>query len=796
MNGKFFLRLIQKNTFYYLITVVGLTAGVTAFFFIVSYIGYEFSYDDAQLNGSRIYRVVSSSSRTPVPMAPTLRNEIAGVQNASRVIFSVSGSKFIARTNDGELFEEDGYYVDSTFFDLFTYEFIDSSPAKPLSRPDQLVITEEMAARYFGDQEAVGKTIEFTNTHLRQKVYTVAGVIRQPQRNSQFDFDFLIPFEQYGSTYSESWTINLVYTYLLLDPGADLVAVSDLVRAVVVEREKLNDAEASEVRLQPFTDLHFDSTTTFDHGSKNRIENLWILSSIAVLILVIAGINFVNLSTARASDRIKEVGMKKVLGASRRSLVFQFIAEAVTIAFLSCILATMMIVSLKTGFETLTGVSLTEGWRSLDNYRFLLPLFPVLIGLLAGIYPAFVISATIPLQSLKGAQSGSRSPLRTALVVVQFAITTFLIIGTGVIVGQMNYMQNKDLGFNDDLALILNVGGPGIGTRLDVASKLFSQNPNVVSTSGTLTLPGDNTYTMPYSISNSVSGDDGEDNLAGFYVDHDFVKNMGIEVIEGRTFSKALSTDTLNFLLNEAAVKKLRARYGTEWDNPIGQTLNYFRSNNTGWYIAKKGQVIGVVKDFNFASLHHAIEPIAIQVDYNLMYKMIVKIKPDNIAETISFLESKWKELDIIRPFNYQFLDERLAGLYERESKFRSMFSIFAVLSIVISCIGLYGLVLYTTEKRSREMSIRKVLGAGSYHLAMLIGSSFFKPVVIAFVIACPLAWYSMDQWLNQFAFKDGVGMLLFIEAGLLCALLAITTILSRVWKVSRANPVKYLKEN
>ena len=794
-NLTFLGRLIKRHFIYYLITVGGLTVGITAFFFLVTNISYELSYDSQQTNRERIYRVVSTSARMPVPMASTVRKEIAGVDNAVKVIFSQSSSRFIVRDASGNLSEEDGYFVDSTFLDVFNYNFVGTAPSRLLYRPDEIVITQTMAKKYFGDQPAVGKTIEFMNTSLRTRVYNVAAVIEDPQANSVFDFDFLIPFVQYGAAESENWRIHLVYTYLLIAPNANLHNITSEIRQLMATRSDYEGLEIDAIRIQPLSSIHFDSSLTSDYGVKNRAENLWILASIAVLILVIAAINFVNLSTARAADRLKEVSMKKILGAARRTLVVQFLSEAMMVAVVSCVLSVLMIFLLSPAFEAMTGMEFKSGWKAIGNYRWLLISFPFVVGLLAGIYPAIVISKAVPVLALKGGRQNVRSPLRTALVVVQFSITTFLIIGTGVIVGQLDYMQNKDLGFDDDLAVILNVGGPGIGTRIDVAKKLFTENPNVVSVSGTLTLPGDHTYTMPYSSLNII--DDGDtDELSGFYIDHDFISNMKIEILDGRTFSKDIGTDTLNFILNETAVKQMRAKYGESWDHPVGQKLNYFRSNDTGWYIAKQGEVIGVVKDFNFASLHHSVGPMAIQVDYKLMYKLVVKIRPNEISSTLNFLEAKWKELDIIRPFNYQFLDEKIAGFYQRESKFRSMFLVFAVLSIVISCVGLYGLVLYTTERRSREMSIRKVLGAGAYHLAVLIGSSFFKPVVIAFVIACPVAYYSMSQWLGQFAFREEVGVAIFLEAGFLCSGLAIVTVFSRILKVSRANPVKYIKEN
>jgi putative ABC transport system permease protein len=427
---------------------------------------------------------------------------------------------------------------------------------------------------------------------------------------------------------------------------------------------------------------------------------------------------------------------------------------------------------------------------------YIIPL-PFVIGLLSGLYPAYFIASFQPIQSLKGQSiTTSKSALRIALVTIQFAITAFLLNGTSVITRQLDFINSKDLGFDRDQILVMQTGSRTMGERLELMRQELLGNPNVLNVSAALTVPGEHMYTMGYSPYEEMSDDEMAITLPGMYVDPDFIQNMGIEVIDGRSFSKEIATDTLSFLINEDAQKSLVAKYGPEWNDPIGKKLNYFRANNDGWYIAKRGTIIGVVKDFNYASLHDPIRPLVIQVDYRLFFKILVKTKPDNLPETIAFLKQHWSQFNPEQPFNFYFLDEQFGRAYEREQKFELIFKIFAALSILISCLGLYGLVLFTTSKRTREIGIRKVLGADTANISFLLAKSFIKPIVIAFLLVLPLSIIAMDKWLEQFAYHQNPDIALFVISGAWCLLIAMVTIASRTISVSRTNPLKYLKEN
>lgn len=797
-NLLLFLRLFARQKVFFMINMTGLAIGLASSFFLFTYANYELSFDSHHERAEQLFRVTTTSARCPVPLGPILETQIAGIEKSCRMIFTTSGSRFIVSDSVGNLFEENGYYVDSTFLDMFTFDWVGVKPDKPLQQPDEVVITKRLAEKYFENGNALNKQLVFANNYLQEKVYQIVGVIENLPHNSQFNFDLLLPFSKYGSAESTLWTNNLVYTFAQLSPDVDPNRVHNEIKKLFAREANYSAADLDQIQFQPFRSLHFDNTYTFDFGPHNTFESIIILISIATLIVFIACINFINLSTAKASERMKEVGLRKTVGAYRWNLMLQFIGESIVVTMLAALVATCIIYLLSPGFEILSGVSFRDALATAQQFILYVPLLIVGIGVLAGLYPAYIISKFQPLHALKGNAFNNKSALRNALVIVQFSITSFLIICTLVIAGQLHFIRNKNLGFDTEQIVILNVGGPGINDRIHTLRQELKENSNVINVSGTLTIPGDNTYTMPYSNKENITPEElseGTD-LAGLYVDHEFVDNMKLEVINGRSFMKESGTDTSNFILNESAVKELTSRFGQEWNDPIGKQLHYFRSSDSGWYRAKSGTVIGIVKDFHIASLHHEIRPLVIQVDYNLLFKVLVKIKPADIPSTLDFIKSKWESLGIERPFNYQFLDERFAMAYEKEQKFEKLFTLFALISIAVSCMGLYGLVLYNTERRSREISIRKVFGANTATLLAMLGTSFIKPVVLAFLLVSPLAYFLMSNWLSQFAFRTTISWDVFLKGAAVCVLVSFLTIFTRTLKVSKTNPIKYLRDN
>lgn len=782
---RVFLQLLKKHWSYYVINVGGLSVGITSFILIMAYSLFELSHDNFIDKSDRIFRVVWGSARTPIPLASAIDHEIAGVDKSTRMIYSHFGMVVVDST--GNSYEEKGYSVDSTFLDIFNFGFIHGSSAS-LNDPKSVVVTEKFANKIFGTTDVLGRVIKIESSN-DDPFHRIDAVIRDLPINSQFDFDILTRYLPHSSV--QNWEQNLVYTYVLLEDHSDAAAIQSEIRQLFA-RHSGGETEVNELELQTFRDQHFDNTRRFDFVSHANKQNIYVLISIGALIFLIACINFVNLSTAKALDRNKEVGIRKIVGATRRQLVLQFLCESMLVTVFSYGLAMAMVSSLAPWFEVVTSVDLYQAVESIGILVIIMIVTtPFIAAMAAGLYPSFVMTSLKPVKSIGG---HGKYDVRKTLVTIQFAIASFLIVGTLTIVRQFNFMNSKDLGFDQEQTLILNVGFPGVGGKLEQIRTELMKKPGIVSVSGALTVPGDLTYTMPYSIRTDLSNDDDRLSLAGLYVDPEFVKNVDIQLIGGRGFSGNTASDTLSFLMNETAVTMMVEKYGGDWKDPVGKSLNYFRSNTTGFHLAKAGTVIGVVKDFNFYSLHRAIEPLAIQVDYKLLYKLVVKVSPSQTGPAIDHIQTVWRSAGISKPFNYTFLDDHFGRAYDKEEKFRRIFLTFSIVSILISACGLYGLVLYTTERRTKEISIRKVLGADSTSIVALVTRDFYFLVLIAVAFSTPLAWWSMKVWLGQFAYRTDLNWEIFVLSVMACLAITSVTVLFRVVTVLGYNPVQTLK--
>lgn len=778
---------------YYAINVGGLAVGMTSFLIILIYCFYELSFDNFHTNNDRIVRVVGTSARTPNPLASSLIEEVSGVETATRVIYSHSGLVLI--DSAGNAHEEKGYAVDSTFFDVFSFPFLHGI-SDALHDYKSIVVTERFARKVFGESDAVGKFMRIDGVPMADANFRIAAVIATPPANSQFDFDILTRYNPHSNR--ENWDNNLVYTYVLLSSPEQKTNVQANVRKLFHQKLPQSEEHVNTIELQSLREQHFDSSRTFDFGPHTKIENVYALISVALLILGIACINFINLSTAKATDRRKEVGMRKISGATRKQLILQFLSESLMVTLLAFTLACITFYLISPTAQTLTGLNLVDALQSFPFplFFFLLSL-PFILGMIAGIYPAMMISSFDSIQHLTDGQGQfKKSTLRKMLVSFQFGITAFLFIGTLTIMHQFDFINSKNLGFDDDQVVVMNIGFPGMRQKMALIRNELVKNPNVVNVSGALTVPGDLTYTMPYSIYDTLTNDDDRLSWAGLYVDPEFVNNMTIEVKEGRSFSSENSSDSLSFLMNETAAEFMVNKYGEDWRSPIGKTLNYFRSDNTGYYLAKKGTVIGVVKDFNYYSLHQKIDPLVIQVDYRLLFKLVVKVRPTNIEQTLAYIQTTWERHGISKPFNYVFLDDHFGRAYEKEAKFKQIFTAFSVLSIIISCCGLYGLVLYAAEKRTREMSIRKILGAHPRDIIALFTWEFFTPIMLSFFLVGPVAWWAMTKWLEQFAYHITLEVQIFLLSAVVTFSLAFLTIFFRTLKIVRSNPCESLNQN
>jgi putative ABC transport system permease protein len=790
---KIFLRLLRKDSTYYAINVGGLAIGIASFLIIAIYCSFELSYDSFHRNGENIVRIVGKSARTPNPLGMALIEETSGIETATRVIYSHSG--LVLLDSAGNAYDEKGFSVDSTFFDVFSFPFLHGSKSA-LHNYRSLVVSRRFAEKVFGKTDVLGKFLKIQGMPGNEGDFRIGGVIETPPMNSQFDFDILTRYNPHWNR--ENWQNNLVYTYAVLKEGFSKDLALRNIRTLFRHKTNALDSETEHIELQTLRDQHFDVTRTFDFGPHIKLQNIHILSTIAALILFIACINFINISTAKATDRKKEVAMKKINGATRKQLISQFLSESLFISIVGFVFACGIFFMVAPTAQALTGVEVVAAIGLIASWKIILfLLIPFVVGIVAGLYPAIIISSFGSINEIKD----NRKPLftnlfRKTLLAIQFGITCFLFIGTLTIMEQFRFMNSKDLGFTDDQIVVLNVGFPGLRNRIDPIRNDLLKNPRIVNVSAALTVPGDLTYTMPYSIYDSLSNDDHRLSWAGLYVDPAFIDNLNMKIIDGRAFSSSNPADTLNFVLNETAVAFLVNKYGEEWKAPVGRELNYFRSNDTGYFLAKKGLVIGVVKDFNYYSLHQKIDPLVIQVDYRLLFQLLVKVQPDNVSETLAYIERSLNQNQVTRPFNYVFLDEHFGRAYEKEKKFKEIFMAFSILSILISACGLYGLVLYAAEKRSKEMSIRKVLGARTGSILRLFTKEFFTPIGFAFVFAGPLAWWMMMKWLEQFAYRIDIQADVFFGAAVLCFSIVLITILFRTLVVARANPCKALREN
>lgn len=783
-----FRRMLNKHPLYYSINIAGLSTGMICFLMIAVYVSFELSYDSFFAKKDQIYRVVHEDlSRTPNPLSEAIANEVAQVDATTRVIFSHSG--LVVIDSAGNPLEEKGYAVDSTFFELFDYQFLHGT-THALVNPKNIVITERYAKKVFGRGDVIGETLQL-NVPFADPNFVITGVIADPPKNSQFDFDILTRYQPHSPA---NWQNNVVYTYVKLKNNHDIGLVTSGIRKIMLPHAS-DPKDLETLRLQPLTAQHFETELSFDFGPHVKKESLYILMSIGGLILLIGCINFVNLSNAKSLERQKEIGVRKIAGASKSQVASHILGESVIVSLISFVITIAAIYSIAPLFQQVTQVEFYTAWKvgSLVLKVFFM-LLPIVIGICAGIYPAVSASGFQALGALQRSQPLGKLRARKILVAVQFAITSFLIIGTLTVTRQFILIREHELGFNDDRVLVFNIGFPGLGQKIDVINEELTKHKNIINASAALTVPGDLTYTMPYSPRENLDDNNFRLSWAGLYVDPHFVKNMEIKLIEGKTFSGNPATDTVSLLINETAAKTLKAKFGAEWEQPIGKTLHYFRSNQEGFYLAKSCTIIGIVKDFHYYSLHQGIDPLAIQVDYRLFFKLLVKVRPENTNVTLDHIKTVWGKTGITKPFTYVFLDDHFGRAYEKDDKFRQIFMSFALISILISAGGLYGLVLYSTEKRSKEISIRKVLGANPLNILVIVTSDLFVLVVAAFAVSAPVAFYAMNEWLSQFTFRTDLDLLSFLIAFCSCVMISALTVVFRIAKVTRLNPVKYLK--
>ncbi len=790
---KIAFRNFWKNKTSSAINIFGLTIGLTSCLLIALYVKHELSYDNFEVKGSRIARVIMEYSfdgspesnrgnYTSVRVAPVFKKTFPEVENGIRMTMR----ERVVNYQDKFIDEKRFMFADSTFFDLFSFKLLQGDVHSVLSGPYKVVVTESTAKKYFGSESAVGKTFKLG---ADSNLYQITGLIEDCPANSQIKFDFLASFssmglgKEYEQTY---WDANYT-TYLLLKDKKSIASLQAKLPAFM-KKEMKGQGAAVNFYLEPFNEIHLHSP----YGGfepNNNIRYIYILAAVALLILVIVCSTYINLSTARSIERAKEVGVRKVIGAEKNQLFWQFIGESVLLCFMAVVLSIIAAALLMPYFNQLTDKQLhASSLFSLPFIIFSLTIL-VIVSLIAGSYPALILTGFQPVKVLKGSfkNSGSGQWLRKSLIVFQFAISVFLIVSTFMIQKQLYFIQHTNLGYEREHVLVLPITNK-MEDNIQFIKEQFKQNPNVTSLSICARSPveGGGGYNMRSAVMPSnqqiaVTANPG---------DEDFVKTVGLQIIAGGDLSQQdirdAATDDqkkkfFHFILNETAAKQL----GWAPEEAIGKKM--FLDDS------RPGVVKGVVKDFHFQSLHDPIKGYVLFPDA-WHSEFLIKISGHNIASTISFLESKWKELVPTRPFQYRFMDDDYNKLYSAELRLGKVMNIFSTIAIVLACLGLFGLSSYTAKQRVKEIGVRKVLGASVNNIVIALSKDFIKLALIAIIIAIPISWWSLTKWLQDFTYRTDMTWGIYFIAAAVTVLLSVITVSIHAIKAAVANPVKSLR--
>ena len=776
------LRIIDRQRMYSALNIAGLAIGMAAFLLIALYTQYELSFDRYHDNAERIYRIVRDGrTLTPPPLGPALQNNFDEVEAVARLI---QDENTLVSRGDKHFLEKNFYWAGPGIFEIFSFEFVHGQAEIALAEPSSIVISESVARKYFGEANPIGETLKIDDS----RDFRVTGVFADMPANSHFIMDAMVPYLDYfrGTDLDmTSWNSNYTYTYFLLRKDADPRALERSIHEVIEIPllEKFNVPKPWPDNFyfaQPITDIHLKSHREQEISVNNDIGYVLLFASIAVLVLFIACINYVNLSTARSARRGREVGMRKVVGASRMQLVQQFMGESFFLVLLALAL-TLVIVNLALpAFADLVERPLSMA--AMLEPRFLLVLVAtlVLVGLLAGGYPAVSISGFKPVKMLKGSlvRSGGGKALRNVLVLFQFSVTIALFICTLTVNRQLEFVNGYDVGYSKDNIINLRIRDRSIRANIDTVKTELMQHPGVLSVAASHRLPND----IDGFTSQALDPRFPQQETAIYYntADYDFIDLYGIQIVQGRNFSRDQVSDAQGvFLVNEAAVRT------GNWDNPLEQTMEHWSGET--------GPVVGVMKDFHLHSLHNAIEPLYIFLDPQKFTWLSVKVESTDLSATLAHLEKVMKAFSPNFPFEYTFFDQEFARAYQAEQKMGSVFSSFAILAIIVACLGLFGLSAFTAQQRTREIGIRKVMGASVARITVLLSSEFMRWVVIANLLAWPVAWLVMDRWLQNFALRTSQDPVFFVLSAAGALVIALLTVSVLSVRAASASPIKAL---
>jgi putative ABC transport system permease protein len=790
-------RYLLNNKATTFISVTGLAVGICCFLMLSTYLLNELRYDKFHANADRIVRVgyhyrsandnhSSDVAFTPTAVVPVFKQQLSEIADGVR-IYDYSGNRpATVQYGDNVFNEQHVLLADDSFFKIFSFKFIKGNSATALSTQNSIVINATTAKKYFGDNDPMGKILKVNQT----KSMLVTGVIEDVPPYSQIKFDMLGNYAITERSKTHAWDSANDYSYFLLKPGADPKTIEQKITAYInnIRKSEIKSGNKIWYTLEPLTSVHLHSTLSGGLEPVGNIKYIYILGVVAVILLLLACINFLNLVTAKAAERAHEIGVRKVMGAERNQLFVQFISEAGLITLFSLLTGLLLTWASFSAFSNFTAQQLGfETWHASWLVGLLLALF-VLVTFIAGTYPALYLSAFKPVSTMKGRGSNKSGNLRKGLVIFQFTVSVFFIICTLIVSGQLQYIQHMDTGINRSQVVVLDIGGMPY-TQLETYKNAISAQPGVQSISAS--------YDSPVSIGGGYSINEAEGKASDYNlsvtavpVEKNFAKTLGIKIIQGSNFTLAdeksvLDTNSNNrkysFIINEATSKAL----GWKPEAAIGKRIAIN---------GRKGTVKAVARDFNFASLHQEITPIVIFAEYDWFGKLLIKTSPKDIDRTIAAMKSDWKTTYPNVPFDYHFLDAEFNAMYQSEHRTGNILNVFTAVTIFISCLGLFGLAVFTTKQRFKEVSIRKVMGATVGNIVALISSDFLKLVFVAVLIASPLAWLVMDKWLQDFVYRIAIHWWVFLLAGGLSIFIAFITVSYQSIKAALLNPVKSLR--
>lgn len=783
-NFHFTLRNFRNRKLFTLVNLAGLTIGIISASLILIYVSYELSFDRFHKNAANIFRVYGTFTmggknqswvQTPNPLGPFLQDKFPEIEKTVRV---TRLDKQLVSSGDKNFYEDRIVMVDSTIFDVFTFPLVIGSPEEVLNQPEGLVLSESTAQKYFGTTDPIGKSIRFN----RSIDLTVTGIMKDIPGNSHLQFDMMIPMSAAKTFYGMDFLFNPMNTvtnlYLLANQSGSFESLEKSVSLATKEYDAGMDFGDNKMyHVEPLTSIHLHSAKGGEFSPNSNIKSIYILSTIALLILVIACINYINLSFSVNSRRRTELGLRKIMGAGRYHIVSLYLADACVLVGISILISALFFSEQLPWYSGISGVDLSKLYSIKSLIPGLVILFLV-ITVITGLTSGWMSSRVKPMDTFKNPVEDTKKQIgkQGILVLFQFVISIVLISSSLFVYRQMRFIRNKNLGFSKEQLLIIPLND-NLRTKLVSFRQELARNPNIISASVTSDLPGE----MKWVTSIEYDGSDKSETMAYLEIDKDFVRTYGIQLKAGSMpGDTACPYSGTQYLLNEAAVKK----FG--WEDPIGRK---FSCNN-----GTEGFITGIFGDFNFKSLHEEVEPLFIFIRENDSRYMAVKLRSISISGSVDYIRELWNKFDPGSPFDYFFYDNFYDQLYRKESRFGNVIFIFSIIAIVIACMGLFGLAAFFSEKRTKEIGIRKVNGATIAEMMKMLNTKFINWVFIAFLIATPIAFYAMHKWLQSFAYKTKLSWWIFCLAGIIAVVIALITVSWQGWRASTRNPVDALR--